>query len=94
MASRGYLPVAVSAESMTASLPSKMALVTSLASALVGVGALAAMMLLGRTPLRLFGSLIAVVVTTVLQTSAGRMIFSKLKSEAEGSAEDAAKRAM
>ena len=40
------------------------------------------------------GEQVAVVVTTVLQTSAGRMIFSKLKSEAEGSAEDAAKRAM
>ena len=40
------------------------------------------------------GEQVAVVVTTVLQTSAGRMIFSKLKSEAEGSAEAAAKRAM
>src|SRR5437588_833628 len=35
-ASRGYLPLAVSADSITASLPSKMALATSLASARVG----------------------------------------------------------
>ena len=40
------------------------------------------------------GEQVAVVVTTVLQTRAGRMIFSKLKSEAEGAAEAAAKRAM
>ena len=40
------------------------------------------------------GEQVAVVVTTVLQTSAGRMIFSKHKSQAEGSAEAAAKRAM
>ena len=37
-ASRGYLPLAVSAESMTASVPSKIALATSLASARVGRG--------------------------------------------------------
>src|SRR5574341_1224258 len=37
-ASRGYLPAAVSAESMTASVPSKMALATSEASARVGRG--------------------------------------------------------
>ena len=36
--SRGYWPLAVSAESMTASVPSKMALATSLASARVGRG--------------------------------------------------------
>ena len=36
--SRGYLPLAVSAESMTASVPSKMALATSVASARVGRG--------------------------------------------------------
>ena len=43
----------------------------TVASALVGVGALAAMMLLGRTPLRLFGTLIAVVVTTAVVALAG-----------------------
>ncbi len=37
-ASTGYLPVAVSPESMTASVPSRMALATSLASARVGRG--------------------------------------------------------
>ena len=37
-ASRGYRPLAVSAESMTESLPSKIALATSLASARVGRG--------------------------------------------------------
>ena len=36
--SRGYCPLAVSAESMTASVPSKTALATSLASARVGRG--------------------------------------------------------
>ncbi len=35
----GYLPTAVSPESMTASAPSKIALATSETSALVGVGA-------------------------------------------------------
>lgn len=43
----------------------------TVASALVGVGALAAMMLLGRTPLRLFGTLIAVVATTAVVALAG-----------------------
>ena len=37
-ASRGYLPLAVSPESMTASVPSKTAFATSLASARVGRG--------------------------------------------------------
>ena len=37
-ASRGYRPLAVSPESMTASVPSKTALATSLASARVGRG--------------------------------------------------------
>ena len=37
-ASRGYLPTAVSPDSITASVPSKMALATSLASARVGRG--------------------------------------------------------
>jgi SulP family sulfate permease len=43
----------------------------SLAAALVGVGALAAMLLLGRTRLRLVATLIAVVVTTAIVALAG-----------------------
>ena len=61
-ASRGYLPMAVSAESMTASVPSKMALATSLASARVGRG------------FSIIDSSIWVAVITGLRQSAARRI--------------------